>query len=166
MSDICAICHEDLSANSYNLPECSHKFHINCIMTWFRAGHNSCPLCNNAGVNSVNDISYHSWWDKRVALENYKICRRKYRRKDCPIDLKKKIDRLKKYEEKYKKIKKEIKDFNNSKPQEITVREIKKKEDNLRRKRWKLEHNIRKQKIFIGLSEQRTKIIIPIKQYV
>ena len=53
-NDICAICHENLGEeNIYNLPECCHNFHTNCIMTWFRAGHDRCPLCNNKGINAT-----------------------------------------------------------------------------------------------------------------
>jgi len=37
--DKCIICLENLSAEpEYCLPECSHKFHQNCIMHWFRLG--------------------------------------------------------------------------------------------------------------------------------
>ena len=33
----CGICQEALSsAQSYTLPECKHKFHTHCIITWFR----------------------------------------------------------------------------------------------------------------------------------
>ena len=34
--DNCAICREKLENNTYTVPECNHKFHTNCIMTWFR----------------------------------------------------------------------------------------------------------------------------------
>lgn len=44
MTDICTICHEDLSANLYSLPECDHTYHVNCIMRWFRSNHNTCHL--------------------------------------------------------------------------------------------------------------------------
>merc|ERR1712166_314928 len=54
--DICAICHEDFTGELYTLPECSHIFHTNCIMTWFRMKKTSCPLCNNNGVNSMKHM--------------------------------------------------------------------------------------------------------------
>ena len=42
----CAICHENMNIiddnnEMYELPECKHYFHTNCILTWFRSGHNS-----------------------------------------------------------------------------------------------------------------------------
>ena len=43
----CMICLENLSnEQQYSLPECSHTFHQNCIMQWFRSGSHKCPLCN------------------------------------------------------------------------------------------------------------------------
>ena len=57
-NDICAICHDNLGEdNVYTLPECNHKFHTNCIMTWFRAKHNTCPLCNNKVINATKGFT-------------------------------------------------------------------------------------------------------------
>ena len=50
--DNCAICFNKLNHDdTYTIPECKHKFHTNCIMTWFRMGHSKCPLCNDKGIN-------------------------------------------------------------------------------------------------------------------
>ena len=35
---MCSICHEELNGDIYTLPECNHKYHTNCIITWFRTG--------------------------------------------------------------------------------------------------------------------------------
>ena len=52
----CMICLENLSnEQQYSLPECSHTFHQNCIMHWFRGGSHKCPLCNNLGVNDTTN---------------------------------------------------------------------------------------------------------------
>ena len=95
-NDICAICHlKNLGEeNIYNLPECCHKFHTNCIMTWFRAGRNRCPLCNNKGINAtraqINEEINHSHWSTRNKyLKLYTIVSRKCRRKDAPEKMKK-----------------------------------------------------------------------------
>jgi predicted amidophosphoribosyltransferase len=46
---ICPICREELkSSPTYTLPNCQHKFHTNCIITWFRSGHSSCPNCRDS----------------------------------------------------------------------------------------------------------------------
>ena len=42
----CAICLLEMDESSgYKLPECGHRFHANCIISWFRSKHESCPLC-------------------------------------------------------------------------------------------------------------------------
>tara|TARA_A200000113_G_C8823861_1_gene341390 strand:- start:133 stop:726 length:594 start_codon:yes stop_codon:yes gene_type:complete len=58
--DICVICQEALKLHpTYMLPECHHKFHTHCIVTWFRAQTSEendvvggrCPSCGDRGVN-------------------------------------------------------------------------------------------------------------------
>ena len=64
-TDVCSICYEngegenedeeneeneENGGNGGNgpmvtLPECGHKYHMNCILTWFRSDHADCPLC-------------------------------------------------------------------------------------------------------------------------
>lgn len=61
-SDVCVICRQSLSLDGvYRLPECHHTFHTCCIVTWFRAGDSSCPICRNRGIN------YDTESDKYVA---------------------------------------------------------------------------------------------------
>ena len=55
-NDMCVICHQSLSLDAvYRLPECHHTFHTCCIVTWFRAGDSSCPICRNRGINHNSD---------------------------------------------------------------------------------------------------------------
>ena len=88
---VCAICLEPMETDIYSLPECIHKYHTNCIMHWFRAGHNKCPLCNNVGVNGDVDLF---WGYREAALENYKKMRRLSRKKNAPPELVKQIQIL------------------------------------------------------------------------
>jgi hypothetical protein len=59
--EICVICQEALKLHpTYILPECHHKFHTHCIVTWFRCQTNDdhdvvggrCPSCGDRGVNA------------------------------------------------------------------------------------------------------------------
>ena len=60
MDNNCIICHMPLSFdNCYRLPECHHTFHTSCIVTWFRAGDSSCPICRNRGINHNADSDKH-----------------------------------------------------------------------------------------------------------
>ena len=163
-SDICSICHEDLSTNLYTLPECSHTFHCNCIMHWFRAKHNTCPLCNNTGVNSQYDIP---WTLRQGAIENYKRLRTQSRRKNAPEELKKQIANLKKFEDKLKINQKEYLKWKNT-IQGVngeTWGELKKINRKYRNKKWQLERKIKTKKISIGISSSAvpTPIIIATK---
>ena len=106
-NNICAICHDNLGEdNVYNLPECSHSYHTNCIMTWFRAGHNTCPLCNNKGINSTNaQINEHvnnAHWAQRIKyLKLYSIVSKKSRKKSASKEMKKAVENVRKYKKKF-----------------------------------------------------------------
>ena len=181
MSELCSICHEelDLSGNNiYQLPECNHCYHTNCIMTWFRTGKNRCPLCNNMGVNQHNKatsnnhiissaLSGYTWdYKKKLLEQDYKIMRRFARKKESPPELKKQVKILIKLEDKFKRYKKEERDFFNSIPTTLTVKQIKKKGIQIRQKKSRLRNKIIMMKRYIGLSNKNINIIIPIKQSV
>ncbi len=52
---ICMICNEEYDNSlCYTLPECNHKYHVNCIISWFRNGDSKCPDCRNKGINHTN----------------------------------------------------------------------------------------------------------------
>ena len=114
--DNCSICLDNLTNEQiYELPECGHKFHTNCIFHWLRCGHNKCPNCNNSGLNnSLTDDSesdyYHSY-----NRDQYIILRRFSRNKNAPLELKKLVQQLKKLELKHSSICKEIKQLKNKK---------------------------------------------------
>lgn len=63
--DNCPICQESLqSKQTYELPECKHIYHTECILEWFRnrpisANYDDldtdgkCPCCGNRGINNT-----------------------------------------------------------------------------------------------------------------
>ena len=53
----CPVCHEssDPMTTAHTLP-CGHVFHPRCIISWFRRGENSCPVCRDTG-SSVSSSS-------------------------------------------------------------------------------------------------------------
>ena len=168
----CAICHDSLSENKYIIPECKHAFHTNCIMTWFRMGHNRCPLCNHTGLNYKtenitlqlinNELDNYSWiYKRRVLKENYKKMRRLSKKKDSSIHLKKSIKKLEKQEDRLKNLSQEIKEFANSTHVDLTAKQIIKKNRKLKDKSWRVRRNITNIKSYIGLQFQDYNIIIP-----
>jgi len=158
--DICSICHENLTGDLYILPECSHKYHTNCIMHWFRAGHNTCPLCNNNGVNASFNQSNIPWQLRPAVMDKYKELRSKSRRKDAPKKLKKEVAKLKKVEEIMKKLKKDYREFRNTVHKNKKYSELINIERRFRSKKWRLGRSIRSKKLAIGMNEFLTKQII------
>ena len=56
----CAICQESCleGGHTHKLP-CCHEFHTDCIISWFRSGQKSCPICREEFDNTViNDMKY------------------------------------------------------------------------------------------------------------
>ena len=170
--DICSICHEPLgnSEQIYTLPECNHCYHTNCIMTWFRAGHNTCPLCNNKGINAtraqINEEVNHSHWSTRNKyLKLYTIVSRKCRRKDAPEKMKKEVEKVRNYKKKFDAFKKERKEWMSSIPENMTARQVVNYSEKLRMKKWKMQRTLNKKKRIVGYlyGDCVTNIIIPEK---
>ena len=166
---MCAICHENMENHVHTLPECNHKFHTNCIMTWFRApsGNKRCPLCNNQGINTHSDINTSiEWHERESAMLNYVEMRRFSRKKIAPQKLKNMVKKLKKMEETDKKRRKDFIQFKKSKFSDQTAGQLHTTYCRFRRGKWRNRRNIRRQKLLIGFQQNVVNIIIPVKQIV
>ena len=87
MTEVCAICREDLCQNTHTL-ECNHKYHPHCIIQWFRNGNSNCPLCNQIKLDpNIN------WYTKICCISEIK---KLGRRKDCTKEIKKILENIKK----------------------------------------------------------------------
>ena len=170
-NNICAICHDNLGEDKlYNLPECSHSYHTNCIMTWFRAGHNTCPLCNNKGINAtrckINEEANHGEWVKRKKYLNlYTVVSKKSRNKSASKEMKKEVEKVRKYKKKLDDFNKERNEWMKSVPENMTVSKIKSKCRKLRRKKWQMQRTLNNKKRIVGYlyGDCVTNIIIPLK---
>lgn len=146
----CPICTEDLHENDcYILPECDHMFHIDCIMSWFRAGNNRCPYCNNPGEGNKKDESndnYHfsNYFSGEMIKQRVKLIKRHIKKNeelqndpDLAVLLKKQNEIITKIKE------------NNEKNKIIqnkdgTFKELKNEANKLRRRGWDLNSSLRK----------------------
>ena len=155
MSEICSICQGDLTSDIYTLPECNHKFHTNCIIHWFRAGKNKCPLCMNQGINYqqaeqyINEANYVS----RKIWENYYNTAVRYsKRKDADKEISKKVKSIQKTMEEFKNKKKEYNEWlNQVSDGQLTNKEIIAKGRKVRSiNSWKIPHEISKRKTIVG----------------
>ena len=103
--DKCVICLEPLINDLYTLPECSHSYHTNCIMHWFRTKHTTCPLCNNQGINYCQ--AYHAsnagdYGERRLWESYYKEACQYVKKKDADREIKKRVKALQKTLDKQK----------------------------------------------------------------
>ena len=170
-NDICAICHDNLGEQDvYTLPECNHKFHTNCIMTWFRAKHNTCPLCNNKGINAtrgqINEQANHGEWAKRKKyLKMYSVVSRKSIGKNASKEMKKEVEKVRRYQKKFDEFKKQRQKWLKSKHENMTAQQILTRYNQYRRKKWQMQRTLRNKKRIVGYlyGECMTNIIIPQK---
>lgn len=138
--NICSICYEELNHNEedtieinennkvYTL-ECNHSYHSSCIIKWFRSGHSNCPLCNDSTLDT-NLGYYHK-------IETIKEIKKLSKKKLCPQNIKKTIEKIKKYEIESKN---SIKAFNNFKKSNKLIYDMEKK---LRREKYKNSRQVR-----------------------
>lgn len=52
-SERCIICQDGLD-HPFPL-SCGHRFHAECLVPWFRAGHRACPTCRDTGGAASED---------------------------------------------------------------------------------------------------------------
>jgi len=123
--DECMICKESLNDYPcYCLPECNHKYHTHCLISWFRNGDSRCPYCGNKGINNKpeNKISTRRRRIRpRAILTNndnqYILDLKKFinlkKNKDNPqaIKILKQLDDIKKLEIKFNNLKKEFQEY-------------------------------------------------------
>ena len=134
--DICSICHDTFNDNYYEIPECKHKFHTPCIIEWYRTGNIRCPYCNSTPSVMGENNYYHS---RKYTLGKYKIITNYCKRKDANPKIIKKVESIRKLNDKVKEYNKLIK---NIKDESGTYAELSKKIKALKRSRWSIERNI------------------------
>ena len=127
--DICSICYDSLETGTSEI-ECGHKYHTNCIIKWFRTGNQKCPLCND---NTI-DTSNMGYFTKITTIKEIK---KLGRRKSCPVNLKKILNKIKEITNKQKIKKQEITAFKKQ------YREQLKYFNKIKNQNWKLNRTIR-----------------------
>ena len=153
---ICSICQENNDLPRFKLPECSHEFHCECIIHWFRHGNTRCPLCNNEGhVNNIeNDHSGFYRFSRYTRENKVKFLKKYAKRRNCDPLLKEYITKIKKLEQKDRDVMKEETEF--KKKFKGTFVELRKKETIFRQKRRRIQtqiHHVQREMCNFPISE-------------
>ena len=130
----CSICYDSLKDKQSHKLSCNHSFHTDCIIDWFRMGNSSCPYCRDTVSNQSSFIK--TKW-KVTFLRNYS------KRKNAPKILIKHVLLLKKEEEKYKTLTKNITELSKSSGK---LNELLTKKRRLIGQKWRCFRNIRNYK--------------------
>lgn len=152
MTESCSICLNDMKEKCHTL-ECGHVFHTACLMHWFRSGGKACPLCRS------NDNKHNlSYMDVR---ERCSYLRRKARNKTAPIELKRLYSMLLEAEAKFKRVRKERREFMTE--HAGLRKKLRKLNDDI----WKAERLVSRRKRTLGLftsSEYTIPVVVPCKK--
>lgn len=172
VSEECMICREELECTQcYTLPECNHRYHTNCLISWFRNGDPRCPYCGNKGVNNKSiDITdrftnrYYSLKYKTQTLIDIKrfVFLKKYDTNKRCLEIRKQFDKIKVLEENYKNETLKLRELKQSlKDTPALYNEAKKNINSYRNKRWKITKQIRDEKFKIVNNSYIIPLIIP-----
>jgi hypothetical protein len=135
---VCSIClcEENDDAKMHAL-DCGHKFHVDCILSWYKSGGKSCPMCRHTSTS--NTLSFMD------TQARYSLMRARARRKDAPKSLKRIYEDLLKLEKERKNMAAERKAFMNEN------KELVKKYKKQRQTIWSLDRRIYKIKRKLGV---------------
>lgn len=142
---VCVICLEEFSdtKQDFSLPECDHKFHTECIVHWFRTGHDKCPCCLRPGQCIEENNQNRRFGYAKVDYIFPEVSQRA-RSKNAPPEMKKIYEKYNKENKKLINLNKEEKE---KKTETGVYKNIKKQLGEITRKKWKLQRNIYKIKI-------------------
>ena len=134
--DYCSICFEKLENNKYQIQECKHEFHSECLLSFFRTGNTSCPLCRSTAPNNNINRSYGNMASE-ISLKAILNYSRKKNANKTIVNMVKKYKKLKQAE---KDCKREFLEFKKK------YKDVLKMRNELSSKRWKSSRKLREVK--------------------
>ena len=137
----------------FELRECSHRFHALCIMSWFRTGHSTCPMCKDKGVSV-------SWTDRCYRLEK---ARRAAMRKGASIELRRDVAKLKRLEAKQVEVACLLREYRNTITTGEKIKTVVEQYVKKRRRGWYIRAKVRRLKTSIAMHHTGKVVAIPVR---
>ena len=165
----CSICLDTLENQDTYVLSCKHKFHTNCIITWFRNGDSRCPYCGDKGINNVSKKN-HFFYNYGTYENQYINDVKKIITNDIDnvmfSSIIKKFSKLKILEDRKNKNLNEKKEYEKFiKQNDVNYNETKKKLYNFKRENEKISDDILREKFKIVNNSYIIPLILPIKLY-
>ena len=152
--EICCICCEGFTESDkpYLLNGCKHSFHPGCIISWFRSGHSTCPICR--ADNEVHLCPLMKQERFLIIQSHYKRNKRKSSR-----ELRKDMTKLCTLKDKLVSLKKEMVKFKKE------YSGVLKKHKNLDKKIYEIDLDIKNQRDIIG-SKRYSCVNVPSAKFI
>lgn len=171
----CMICKDELKCQQcYTLPECNHTYHTNCLISWFRNGDSRCPYCGNNGINHKKDrknygfrrsqFYNHTSYESQYLsdIRKYAYSKKNNDDKIC-LELRKKFEKIKSFEELQKNENENYKKFQDSlKTSPMIYNDARKILNNHRKNKWKFQKQIMLEKFKLINNSYIIPLIIPL----
>jgi hypothetical protein len=123
-------------------------------MHWFRSNHDTCPLCQNQGINYNQSLSASmesNYVGRNIWKGYYKEAARYARKKNADTEIVKRVKSIQKTIEKDKQSKNDFKEWKKKICDGTsTNQDIYKQYGKFREKRWRYHRNIWRRKVAIG----------------
>lgn len=108
----CVICQESVKDMQKTTLDCTHSFHTDCIIRWFRRGITFCPLCKDDPMNISQNNSEAEESEVELTMSDIEDLIKPQikisRRKNCDPLLKNKVTNFKKAKENFKEKKRKL----------------------------------------------------------
>ena len=150
--EICCICQEDLLSQPIHILDCSHTYHVKCIMEWFRAPRDGddevgdCPLCRHTPHYNDRGRSRRHYYTTEGRVQILKsLCKKKNNR--VPLAIVKAMQRLRIAEKELREIVRNNNIFYKTKEIKDMRKEIRRRQN----KRWQLERKLCRRKYEVAV---------------
>lgn len=129
----CSICLDEMNEHGgCTTLECGHQFHVNCIVSWFRRGPSTCPMCRSVPPANEGGQQPDGYHDSNA---RFYINKRLGARRGAPRLLAEMVKKWKQYENQQKQRRREFSEWKRTVAGRLHA-QLDSKYMQLRRRRW------------------------------